>query len=190
MLIKTQINAGARLEFYEPGDFFRLLDASFPITVTYFTNGQEVARAEGVGAGYAEKFERIAYDRYTITSTFEQEIQFASRFGNSIQYDAPPTGDVNVLNVRGQFTQAAKTVTSTSGQLAAQNLLRNYLLIQNNSTTGDIYINVAGAAATVSGGIKIAANGGSYELTGYVPTGQVSAIGTIASNSNIIVLEG
>ena len=190
MLITTQISAGARLEFYEPGDFFRLLDATFPVTITYYKKGQEIALAEGVGEGYAEKFDRQEFDRYTITSVNAQTIQFAARLGNQINYDAPPTGDVNILNKRGAMTQTVKTVTTTSAQMIAANPARSYLLIQNNSTTGDIYINVAGAAATVAGGVRIAANGGSYELQDFNPTGAIFAIGTIASNANIIVLEG
>jgi hypothetical protein len=190
MLITTQISAGERLEFYEPGDFFRLLDATFPVKITYYKNGQEIALAEGVGEGYAEKFDRQEFDRYTITSVNAQTIQFAARLGNQINYDAPPTGDVNILNKRGAFTQSTKTVTTASALLLAAKPLRSYLLIQNNSTTGDIFINLAGAGATVTDGIKIAANGGSYELQDFNPTGAIFAIGSIASNANVIVVEG
>lgn len=188
MLIKTQINAGARLEFYEPGDFFRLFEASFPITVTYYTNGQEVAKAEGIGAGYAEKFERIAYDRYTVTSEQDQTIQFASRFGNSISYDAPPVGDVNVRNTGGAFVQTAPTVGTTALELLNENLLRRYLLIQNLGASQDVFITLDGTNATAETGLKIAA-GGSLELSNYMATGAVSAIASTAGAS-LRVVEG
>lgn len=190
MLIKTTIQAATRLEFYEPGDFFRLLDCDFPVDVTYYKNGQEIARAEGVAEGYAEKFERTEFDRWTISSATTQTLQFVARLGNSVNYDAPPTGSVDIKNKRGAFVQTTPTVTSASAQLLAANASRSYLLIQNNSTTGDIFVRLDGAAATTANGIRIPGNGGSYELQDYNPTGAVTAIGSIASNPNIVIVEG
>ena len=89
----------------------------------------------------------------------------------------------------GAFANAQKTVTNASGQLVAANSARQYLLIQNNDATGDIYVRLDGTAATIGTGVKIAA-GASYELQGYVPTGAVTAIGSIASNANIVLVEG
>ena len=189
MLITTPIQAGARLEFYEPGDFFRLLDATFSITVTYYKNGQEIAKAEGVGEGYAEKFDRQEFDRYTITSTNAQTIQFAARLGNQINYDAPPTGDVNIKNVNGAFLQTAPTVGTASVQLLALNLSRRYALIQNVSTSQDVYLTLDGTAATLANGIKLAANGGSLELPNFAPTEAVFAIASSAGAS-LRVVEG
>jgi hypothetical protein len=71
----------------------------------------------------------------------------------------------------------------------AANANRRYLLIQNNDTAGIIYVRLDGGAATAATGIKIAA-GGSYECAGYVPTGAITAIGDIASNANVVAVEG
>lgn len=189
MLITTTIGAGERKEFFDPGDFFRILDAADPVEVTFYRNGAEVAEAEGVGEGYAEKFREGTFDRFAITSATAQTIQFVARLGNDVAYDKAPTGDVNIANVRGAFTQAQKTVTNASGQLLAGNTLRRYVLIQNNDASGDVYVTLDGTAATTAKGIKIAA-GGSLELANYVPTGAINAIGSIASNANVVAVEG
>lgn len=90
---------------------------------------------------------------------------------------------------QGGYTQSAATVTNASGLLVAANSARRVLLISNQSAPGNIYLNMAGAAATVAGGIKIAA-GGVLLLDRYPPSGAIYAIGDIASNPSVIVAEG
>lgn len=206
MLNNTTITAGQTLEFFEPGDFFRIMEAVNPLTLIFYRNGAEVARAEGVSEGYAERFRGEGFDRYRITSATTQAIQFVARQGNEVAYDKPPTGaitgtvaldaptlaaleSVNVQNNQGAFTQAQKTVTSSSATLQAANAARRYLLIQNNDATGIVYVNLNGAAATAANGVRLLA-GASLELTGYVPSGAITAIGSIASNANVVVVEG
>lgn len=188
MLNTVTLTAGQRIEFREPGDFFRVLAATAAITVEFYENGREIAEAVGVGAGYAEKFDLGQFDRIAITSATAQTIQFVTRLGNTVQYDAPPTGSVSVTNTGGAFTQAAATVTTTAANLLAAKSNRRYLLIQNKDAAGIIYVNLAGAAATVAAGLKIDP-GGSLEIDNYCPTGAISAIGSIASNANVVVVE-
>lgn len=189
MLIHTTFAAGERKEFFDPGDFFRLLEATDPVTVTFYLNGAEVAEAEGVVDGYAEKFRVGTFDRFAITSATAQSLQFVARLGNDVGYDKAPNGDVTVTNVNGAFSHAVVATSTTSVQLAAANAQRRYLLIQNNDTAADVYVRLDGAAATVGSGIKLAAGGSSLELQGYVPTGQINAI-TAGSTANLIVVEG
>lgn len=183
------MTAGQRLEFFERGDFFRLMAATAPLNVEYYRNGAEVAEAVSVGVGYAEQFVNGEFDRIAVTSATAQTIQIVTRLGNQVNYDTPPNGQVTVTNVAGAFTHATHTVTTTSGQLKAANTARRYLLIQNNDDSGDIYVRLDGAAATTTNAVKIPA-GGSYELQGYVPTGAIVAIGSIASNANVQTVEG
>jgi hypothetical protein len=96
---------------------------------------------------------------------------------------------VSVTNSAGAFAQAQATVTSASAVIAAANALRRYLLIQNNDTSGIIYVTLDGSAATPTNGLKIAP-GASLELQGYCTTGAINAIGSIASNANVIVVQG
>lgn len=189
MHLTITMTAGQRLEFYERGDFFRLMAATAAVSVQYYSNGAEVAKADSVSAGYGERFVDGEFDRIAITSATAQTIQFATRLGNEIWYDTPPVGNVAITNIRGAFTNAQATVTNASTTAKAANASRSYLMIQNNDATGDIWVRLDGAAATTLTGVKIPA-GGSYELTGYVPTGAITAIGSIASNANIVIVEG
>lgn len=188
--LTTTLGANQRLEFSIQGDFFRLMAATQPVLVQYYRNGAEIAEADQVSVGYAERFRGLKFDRIAITNgANSQTVQIAARDGSEVSYDTPPNGQVTVTNTGGAFTQASATVTNTSGQLRAANVARRYLLIQNNDASGIVYVNLAGAAATVAGGVQIPP-GGSYELSGFMPTGQINAIGSIASNANVIVVEG
>jgi hypothetical protein len=189
MFNSFSLSAGQLIEFNEPGDFFRILAADAPVTVRYYYAGREIAEAEGVGAGYAEKFKAGTFDRLTIYSASAQALQVVTRLGSEVAYDEPPVGNVSVVNTSGAFTQAQATVTNASGQLLAAKATRRYLLVQNNDAAGVIYLALDGAAATVGRGIKIDP-GGSYECAGYVPSGAVHAIGSVASNTAVVVVEG
>ena len=185
MLLTTTIQAGTTLEFYEAADFFRLIECNAPVDVRFYTNDSEQVKAEGVSEGYAEKFS-IQFQRIKITSATTQTLQFVVRLGNVVSYDAPPVGAA----LNGAFTQGNATVTNASTQLKAANGSRRYLFIQNNDASGDIYITLDASAATTAKGIKIGANGGAYELQGYVPVAAINAIGSIANNANVVVVEG
>lgn len=89
-------------------------------------------------------------------------------------------------------TSANANVTNASAQLLAANSGRQYLLIQNRDTTGTVYVNLAGAAATVgAAGNSIAIPpGGSFELFNALPTGAITAIGDVAANGNVLLVEG
>lgn len=188
MHVKTSIAAGARLEFIEQSDFFRLLAAQNIVSIEFYKNGAKVAEAIDIGAGYAERIDG-GFDKIAITSAVAQTIQFVTRNGGDVRYDTPPNGNVIITNTGGSFTQSTATVTSTSSQLKSSNAARRYLLIQNNDASGDIFVRVDGATATAANGIKISA-GAALELSAFVPTGAVTAIGSIASNANVIVVEG
>jgi hypothetical protein len=189
MNLTLHLDAGAKVEFNEAADFFRLMAAAAPLTVTFYKGGSEVARGESVGAGYAEKWANgTFFDRVALTSATAQDVQFVTRLGNTVSFDAPPVGNVSITNTGGAFTQAQATVTNASAQLLAARA-RRYLLIQNNDASGAIYVTLDGTAATAAKGVKIAP-GGALELNGlYLPTGAVLAIGSIASNANIVVVE-
>lgn len=189
MIQKPTFTAGETKEFYDLGDFFRLMSSSAEVTVRFYFQGREIFVAEGVTLGYAERFIAGQFDRFTVYSAQAQTLQFVARLGNEVSYDVPPTGAVTISNTAGAFTQSQKTVTNASTSMLAANAARRYLLIQNNDPGGDIYVTLDGTAATTAKGIKIAA-GGSYECQGYAPTGQIFAIGSIANNPNVVTVEG
>lgn len=85
-------------------------------------------------------------------------------------------------------TNTAKTITNASAELVASNTNRQYLLIQNKSASGAIYINF-GATATLANGIRLNP-GDSYEMSDVISIQAINAIGSIASNPDVVVVEG
>lgn len=184
------LQAGIAVEMTEAADFFRLLDATqADLNVIFYNQGREVSRAESIGAGYAERFVNGAFDRIRLQSAAGGVFAFVLRLGNEVRYDKPPTGAVTLTGQQGAFTQSGATVTNTNAVIKAANVNRRYLLIQNNDSSADVFVNVAGAAATTANGIKIVA-GGALELINYCPTAAINAIGSTPSNANVIVVEG
>jgi hypothetical protein len=89
--------------------------------------------------------------------------------------------------LRGLTRQA--TVTDSSEVMLAPDYDREFLFIQNNDATGNVWL-AFGAPAQVGVGIYLAAGGGGMLLDNHVPTAQLNAIGSISSNANITVITG
>lgn len=97
---------------------------------------------------------------------------------------------VQATNTLTAVTHSAATCGVTTGAMLAANANRKYALIVNDSDT-DIYIKI-GASAVMNQGIRINANGGSYEMShsfGNLNTGAINGI-TSAAGKNVIVTEG
>lgn len=180
------LGAGVDIQVVDRGRFFRLKSTTAPVTV-YFYRGQiEFSRVEGVEAGYWEEFDQ-QFDQVRIYSATAQAVEFFTSAGGKVGYDRS-IGSVVVLN-QTTMVNAAKIVTNASGQLLAANAARKYLLIQNKDAAGIIYVTFDGTAATAANGVEIGPKG--YHLLDViVPTGAIMAIGSIASNANVLVVEG
>lgn len=197
MLQNVTLTAGQTYRVRGLGDFFRILQAADPVTVRFYYDGGAVDEAEEVGAGYRTSFRGRQDDRFNdleITSATTQDLQFVAQFGGDVAYDAPPTGNVDVLTLPdvapagGSMTQAEMGVGTASVLLLAANANRRYLLIQNKSAAATIYIKLNGNAASVLSGIAIAP-GGSYESGPYVPRDAIYAIASAAATS-VVFVEG
>jgi hypothetical protein len=82
------------------------------------------------------------------------------------------------------------TATNSSSDMLASNSSRKYALLQNDGAV-DVYIKI-GATAVASQGIRLASNGGSYEMSaafGNLMTGAVRGI-TASGSAVVLVLEG
>lgn len=178
------MSAGVAVEFTEAADFLRVFSAPEDTQVIFYGAGKEVARAENVGGGYSEKAAQ-PFDKIRVVTATGGLVQFVMRLGNEVTYDKPPSAGGN----QGGFTQAQATVTNASAMLLAAKNTRRYLMIQNNDATGIVYVTVDGTAATTVKGVRLVP-GSALELSDYVPTGQVNAIGSIASNANLVIMEG
>jgi len=190
--INHTFGAAGAAKFSGVGNFFRLLATSVgAVTIRFFKNGAQIGEdVDSIYAGYAEAFEE-EFDAIEIETAVAQTVKLVTRSGSKVDYNIS-SGAVNVTNmpaVNGAFAHTAQTVTSASAQMLAANGFRRYLLIQNNDASGDIFVRLDGTAATATTGIKLGP-GASYECQGFVPTGAVTAIGSIASNANVLTVEG
>ena len=177
-----------------PGKYFTTLACSNPINVRFYKGGKQLdlGQISQLLAGLEVTLGNIsdsesAFDRIEVDVTGADTVTIG--IGNGQARYNRSQGSVAVTNVNGVFVNAQATVTNASAQIKASNINRRYLLIQNNDTSGDIYVRLDGSAATIATGVKVMA-GGSYELQGFVPTGAITAIGSIASNINVVVVEG
>jgi hypothetical protein len=190
--MKITFTPGQRVQTSEVGDFFRLLSTVGPVVVEFYYQGREIAERRDVEAGFAEQFKVSQFDRVDITSATAQTVQWETALGSEIRYDRGAATVNGVLALTGEqsaFVQAQKTVTTASAQMLAAKANRRYLLVQNKDTAGIIYVTLEGTAATVVNGIRIGP-GESLEIAGFCPLGAINAIGSIASNANIVTAEG
>ena len=103
-------------------------------------------------------------------------------------------GLVKLLAARGAYaspTHTAPVVTTDSGTVLAANASRKYALLINDS---DAVIYLAlGTAAALNQGIRLNANGGSYEMSaagGNLYTGAVYAIHGSTGDKVVLATEG
>jgi hypothetical protein len=94
----------------------------------------------------------------------------------------------NKQTISGLFTNTAATVTNASAQLIAANPLRQYLLIQNNDTSGSIFLEF-GSAATLTDGLRLGPLE-AFEMATTQSSQSIFAIGSIASNTKIVIVQG
>lgn len=87
------------------------------------------------------------------------------------------------------FVNTPRTVTSASTTMLAANTARKYLLVQNKDASGTIWLTWGGAAATQANGFRLGP-GAVWEWDFNVPTGELRAIGDLASNANVLTVEG
>lgn len=92
------IQAGLPVEFYEPGDFFRILASAGPVDVRFYRQGVEVGEALQVTEGYAERWRGLGFDRFIIASATTQTLQVVARLGSDVYFDAPPVGSTDIVS--------------------------------------------------------------------------------------------
>lgn len=179
------IGAGQAFNLKVAGEYFKILSATGAVDVR-----AEWGKLSGLIAG--QGLENTPFSRLEIMNVSGASNTLRVLIGDRNFIDGL-SGSVSIgqaAPVRvGALTSNAKTVTSTSAQLAAAMAGRSFLLVQNNHASGSIFLNF-GAAATLTGCIKVIP-GGVFELgAGLVTTQDVHAIGDIASNASIVLVEG
>lgn len=190
--LTVKIAAGATEELAVKGNYVRIRTAPYELIIENPDTSEKVEASQG------DDFELSAFKRLRVTnnggidSIFKLTISQDKKAGSApgvISGTVAVAGGVDINSpVRSAGAQIQKTVTSANTVMVATNANRKYLLIQNKDATGIIYITFS-AMSTIAGGIEIKP-GGSFELNSNILTGAVNAIGSIASNNNVIVLEG
>lgn len=188
-MVTAAFEAGESRTFVVSGQYFELIDS--PASVDVFLVDRYGAQRGVMRAAEASfNLKATDFSEIQIISPTAQTIRFAYGTGEAgtRRSAASISGAVILGNVNGTFTQNQATVASLSGQIFAPNSARRYLLVQNNDATGIVYVNLSGADATLGNGVKIGP-GESLEIQGYAPTGGITAIGSIASNANVVAVE-
>lgn len=178
------------------GNYFATLDCNYPLNVRFYKGGQllDLGEVRGLMAGLeavlGEPGRGFAFDRLQIDVQAGDTVKVGVGNGQ-VRYNRGAATVEIAQNVpaRSEFSSAAKTVTSASAQLVAAKPDRKYLLIQNNHPSGAIYLKFGTGAATAANGVKVVP-GGFFEMASCVTTGEMSAVGDIASNAAIVVVEG
>ena len=178
------ISAGQTSRRLFSGAYFKLISATGTVNVR-----TDVVALSAISSG--QGFEKAPFTFLELTD--------ASGAANTIRYVVATEGfldgiqgtiqvSASVIPKLAGLTNVNNTVTSASAQLLAANGARQYLLIQNKDASGFVYVNF-GAAATIANGIRIGP-GENFELSAAVSTQSVFAIGDIASNTNVLTVQG
>tara|TARA_Y100000296_G_C5078000_1_gene208372 strand:- start:78 stop:419 length:342 start_codon:yes stop_codon:yes gene_type:complete len=104
-------------------------------------------------------------------------------------YDASGNGPsaIQGQGISQGMQHASVTIGSTTTVVSAAKPSRNYLLMVNDSTE-DMFVNINGAAAVDAEGIRINANGGSFEMS--QKNGNLTAMGVqaITASGSMVML--
>jgi hypothetical protein len=164
------------------GQYFKILTSTALIKVE-----ADFGTLDGIGSG--QGLENTPFSYLVISDKSGATNTVSLLIGDKNFVDAA-AGNVTIVNnaptKSATFVNTPATVTNVSASMMAANTNRKYLLIQNNDASGVIYINF-GAASTIANGIKIEA-GGAFEPAA-ISTQEIFAIGSIASNSNVLLVE-
>lgn len=180
-----------------PGKYFTTLSCTSPVNVRFYRGGKQLdlGQISGLLAGLEVTLGDLsdglaAFDRVEIDVTAADTVQVGIGNGQARynRANASVTVTQNKVAQSGAFANTQRTVTNAAAQLLAASTTRQYMLIQNKDATGNLWINFGGTATTANG-IKIGP-GGVYELVGIATTQAISAIGDLASNANIVTVEG
>lgn len=167
------------------GDYFKIMSASGPLNVQ-----ADWGELRGLIAGQGLEDSPFAFLNMQDASGAPNAVRvvigdekFVDGLGGTVN-----VGTNNAAQ-SGAFANAQRTVTNASAQLLAANAAREYLLIQNKSASGTIWVGFGAGAVTQANGVRIIP-GGFYESGFVCSTQEVQAIGDIASNADIVTVEG
>lgn len=204
--LTVALDAGQTRNFKMSGTYWEIISGAADIdTVEFFDQNDSFQDSfQGVREGI---YRNAPFAGFSVTNgATSQTIKILFGSGSGGNRAAPVSGTVNIGNtvevtqVLGDTfsvapspastpAQVAKNVTNVSANLLAAKADRKYLLIQNKSATGTIWINLAGAAATQANGIRLGPGDSFTQEGNRIIVGAITAIGDIAANPDVITLE-
>lgn len=178
-----------------PGSYFVTLDCTQTVNVRLYKGGKKLDLGDinGLLAGLeigplTNIGDPAAFDRVEIDVQAGDTVKVGIGNG-AARYNRGASSVTIAGGMNGNFGHFAANVTSAGITLRPAKANRRYLLIQNKDSVGNIWIDTGWTTATTTNGLKIPP-GGSYEINGFCPSGPIGAISDIASNNNVIVVEG
>lgn len=177
------------------GSYFTTLECESSVNVRFYKGGKllDLGEIKGLMAGLDVTLPAeggAAFDRVQIDVQAGDTVKIGIGNGQA-RYNRGQASVTVITNVQPKsalFDNQAKTVTNVSAVLLAANAARQYMLIQNKDAIGALYLSF-GKAATAANGVRIIP-GGYFELVGTQCTQEIHAIGDIASNANVVTVEG
>lgn len=134
---------------------------------------------------------RVPFTRILIENDAQAGKRLRIFYGIDVDFVAGMNASISLstaVPVRSDFTNSALSITTADQEIAAANASRNYLFIQNNHATANVFIGFGATAVTAANGIKLAP-GAYYELNGNMAINAVRAIGD-AANTAVVMVEG
>jgi hypothetical protein len=179
------VPAGGAYRLPVGGEFFKLLAATGKVRVD-----AKWGRIDGMTVG--QGLEKSPYDFLTFTDQTGAPNLITVLCAGQYFLDGS-LGNVQITSAKNPIiaypVQTASTVSNFSLQLLAANPARQYLLVQNRDTVGNIWIYLNAVNPSTLTGIKIGP-GGAFEMASVVTTAAIYAIGDIANNANVLAVEG
>ena len=179
------LTAGQTMTLNRSGRYFTILNAAGVLTVRFYKEGRLLAEATDVRASFYAKYPD-GFTSVEVTTATAQDIKLGVGDGEGGSNEI--SGYVTIQNANGALTGTAKTVTTTSAQLLPANSARRYVMVQNRDPAGNVFL-AFGVTATAANGVKIGP-GQSFTAEVFAPANAINAIGDIASNANVLVVEG
>ena len=177
------------------GSYFATLECTQTVNVRFYKGGTllDLGEIKGLAAGLEVSMGiggSAAFDRVQIDVKAGDTVKIGIGNGQARYNRGAATVTVSQTTQphSALFDNLQKTVTNASAVLLAANPARQYLLIQNKDTAGNLYVSF-GKAATVANGVRVIP-GGAFELVGTQTTQAIHCIGDIANNANVLTLEG
>lgn len=181
-----------------PGKYYTTLACTLPINVRFYLGGKKLDLGDisGLLAGLevgplADLNGPNAFDRVEIDVQAGDTVSIGIGNGQARYNRASTSATItqNKAPQTGAIVHTKQNVTNVSGALLAANSARQYLLVQNQDATGNVFLKFAAAATADAASIKIPP-GGNYEMNGVIATQALNAIGDVAANGNVLTVEG